>query len=154
MQNWCYPFLENAGIIQKGQNIDKQWLSKASKTLQERAKTLVELANSLRYYIAEDVEYDEKAKTKFLNEKSRDLLIELKDALNALSDFSALELEKVFKFIVEKHGIKLGALAQPVRVAMTGGTESPGIFEVLEILGKEKTLKRLDKAVKAITGGN
>ncbi|MBT9536751.1 MAG: glutamate--tRNA ligase, partial [Nitrospirae bacterium] len=111
------PFLENAGIIQKGQNIDKQWLSKASKTLQERAKTLVELANSLRYYIAEDVEYDEKAKTKFLNEKSRDLLIELKDALNALSDFSALELEKVFKFIVEKHGIKLGALAQPVRVA-------------------------------------
>ena len=148
------PFLENAGIIQKGQNIDRKWLSKAIKTLQERAKTLVELANSLRYYIAEDVEYDEKAKTKFLNEKSRDLLIELKDALNALSDFSALELEKVFKFIVEKHGIKLGALAQPVRVAMTGGTESPGIFEVLEILGKEKTLKRLDKAVKAITGGN
>ncbi|MEK7742612.1 MAG: glutamate--tRNA ligase, partial [Nitrospirota bacterium] len=83
-----------------------------------------------------------------------DLLIELKDALNALSDFSALELENIFKSIVEKHGIKLGALAQPVRVAMTGGTESPGIFEVLEILGKEKTLKRLDKAVKAITGGN
>ncbi|MDP1758566.1 MAG: glutamate--tRNA ligase [Thermodesulfovibrionales bacterium] len=148
------PFLENANIIRKGQNIDKQWLSKAIKTLQERAKTLVELANSLRYYIAEDVEYDEKAKAKFLNEKSRDLLIELKDALNALSNFSALELEKAFKSIVEKLGIKLGALAQPVRVAITGGTESPGIFEVLEILGKEKTLKRLDKAVKAITGGN
>lgn len=148
------PFLESAGIIQKGQIIDKQWLSKAIKTLQERAKTLVELANSLRYYIAEDVQYYEKAKAKFLNEKNRDLLSELKDALNSLSDFSALELEKVFKSIVEKHGIKLGALAQPVRVAMTGGTESPGIFEVLEILGKEKTLKRLDKAVKAITGRN
>jgi len=148
------PFLENANIIQKGQNIDRQWLSKAIKTLQERAKTLVELANSLRYYIAEDVEYDEKAKAKFLNEKSRDLLIELKDALNALSDFSVAELENIFKSIVDKHGIKLGALAQPVRVAITGGTESPGIFEVLEILGKEKTLKRLDKAVKTITGGN
>ncbi len=144
------PFLENAGIIQKGQEIDKQWLSKAIKTLQERAKTLVELANSLRYYIAEDVEYDEKAKAKFLNEKSRDLLIELKDALNALSDFSALELEKVFKFIVEKYEIKLGNLAQPVRVAITGGTESPGIFEVLEILGKEKAIKRLEKAIKSI----
>lgn len=148
------PFLIKDGTIQDGQTLDIQWLSNAIKTLQERAKTLVELANSLRYYIAENVEYNEKAKTKFLNEKSRDLLIELKDALNALSDFSALELEKVFKFIVEKHEIKLGALAQPVRVAITGGTESPGIFEVLEVLGKGKTIKRLEKAIKTIENQN
>lgn len=148
------PFLENANIIQKGQIIDKQWLSKAIKTLQERSKTLVELANSLRYYIAEDVQFDEKAKAKFLNEKSKALLIELRDSLSSITDFTTTELEKIFKTIIEKHNAKLGALAQPVRVAMTGGTESPGIFEVLEILGKEKTLKRLDKAVKAITGGN
>ncbi|MCX5718095.1 MAG: glutamate--tRNA ligase [Nitrospirae bacterium] len=148
------PFLENAGIIHKGQKIDRQWLSRAIKTLQERAKTLLELANSLRYYIAEDVQYDEKAKAKFLNEKSRGLLIELKDALNALSDFSIYELEKLFKSIVEKHVIKLGNLAQPVRVAITGGTESPGIFEVLEIVGKEKTIKRLEKAIKAIESEN
>jgi len=148
------PFLENAGIIQKGEDIDRQWLSKAIKTLQERSKTLVELANSLRYYIAEEVEYNEKAKAKFLNEKSRDLLIELKDALNALSDFSVAELEKIFKSIIEKHGIKLGNLAQPVRVAITGGTESPGIFEVLEIVGKEKTIKRLEKAIETIESEN
>lgn len=148
------PFLENAGIIQKGEDIDRQWLSKAIKILQERSKTLVELANSLRYYIAEEVEYNEKAKAKFLNEKSRDLLIELKDALNALSDFSVAELEKSFKSIIEKHGIKLGALAQPVRVAITGGTESPGIFEVLEIVGKEKTIKRLEKAIETIESEN
>jgi glutamyl-tRNA synthetase len=144
------PFLENAGIIQKGQEIDRKWLSKAIKTLQERAKTLVELVKSLRYYIAEDIVYDEKAKAKFLNEKSRDLLIELKDALNALSDFSSHELENIFKSIIEKHNVKLGALAQPIRVAVTGGTESPGIFEVLEIVGKEKTIKRLEKAIKSI----
>ncbi|MFZ3123435.1 MAG: glutamate--tRNA ligase [Thermodesulfovibrionales bacterium] len=148
------PFLENAGIIQKGQNIDRQWLSKAIKTLQERAKTLVELASSLRYYIAEDVEYNEKAKANFLNEKSRALLSELKDSLTPLSDFSASSLETIFKAIVEKHGIKLGNLAQPVRVAITGGTESPGIFEVLEVLGKEKTIKRLDKAIKTIESEN
>ena len=144
------PFLENANIIRKGQIIDKQWLSKAIKTLQERAKTLVELANSLRYYIAEDVEYNEKAKAKFLNEKSLPYLKELKEGIESISDFSALELEKVFKSIVDKHGIKLGALAQPVRVAMTGGAESPGIFEVLEVLGKEKTLKRLERAIRTI----
>ncbi|NCO68887.1 MAG: glutamate--tRNA ligase, partial [Nitrospirae bacterium] len=107
-------------------------------------------ANSLRYYIAEDVEYNEKAKAKFLNEKSLPYLKELKEGIESISDFSALELEKVFKSIVDKHGIKLGALAQPVRVAMTGGAESPGIFEVLEVLGKEKTLKRLERAIRTI----
>ena len=144
------PFLVKENIISEGQDLNKEWLSKAIKTLKERSKTLIELANSLRYYIAEEIEYDEKAKAKFLNEKSRGLLIELNDRLTSVTDFSTQELEKVFKEIIEKHNIKLGSLAQPVRVAMTGGTESPGIFEVLEVIGREKTLKRLEKAIKTI----
>ena len=142
------PFLVKAEIIDEGQALDKAWLSRAIVTLQERAKTLIELANSLRYYISEDIEYIEKAKVKFLNEKSRELLGELKDALSSVADFSMQEIEKVFHDMVEKHGIKLGALAQPVRVAITGGTESPGIYELLEIVGKEKTISRLEKAIK------
>jgi glutamyl-tRNA synthetase len=145
------PFLESAGTIQKGQQIDRQWLSKAIKTLQERAKTLVELANSLRYYIAEDVEYDEKAKTKFLNEKSLPYLQELTEAIEQ-GDFSTHALEAIFKTIVEKHGIKLGAVAQAARTATTGMSESPGIYDVFEVLGKQKTLKRLYKAIKTIKG--
>jgi glutamyl-tRNA synthetase len=145
------PFLIKEKVISKGQTLDKEWLSKAIDTQKERSRTLIELANSLRYYISEDVEYNEKAKIKFLNEKSLPYLIELKDSLVSISDFSALEIEKVFTSIIEKHGIKLGNLAQPVRVAMTGKTESPGIFEVIEIAGKEKTLKRLEKAIKTIT---
>ena len=144
------PFLVKENIISEGQDLNKEWLSKAIKTLKERSKTLIELANSLRYYIAEEIEYDEKARAKFLNEKSRDLLIELNDRLTSVTDFSTQELEKIFKEIIEKHNIKLGSLAQPVRVAMTGGTESPGIFEVLEIVGKEKVLKRLEKAIETI----
>lgn len=144
------PFLVKDGIVGEGDTLDKQWLSRAIATLKERAKTLVELAVSLRYYIAEDVEYQEKAKTKFLNDKSLPHLRELREELASLSDFSAPEMEKVFKAIVEKHAIKLGNLAQPVRVAMTGGTESPGIFEVLEIVGKEKTVRRLDRAIGTI----
>lgn len=144
------PFLVKNGAVPESQAIDMQWLSKAVATLKERAKTLVELAHSLRYYIMEDAEYNEKAKEKFLNEKSLPYLIELKNNLASITDFSASEIEKVFKAIIEKHGIKLGALAQPVRVAITGGTESPGIFEVLEIVGKEKTTKRLEKAIRGI----
>ncbi len=145
------PFLIKEKVISEGRTLDKEWLSKAIDTQKERSRTLIELANSLRYYISEDVEYNEKAKIKFLNEKSLPYLIELKDSLVSISDFSALEIEKVFTSIIEKHGIKLGNLAQPVRVAMTGKTESPGIFEVIEIAGKEKTLKRLEKAIKTIT---
>jgi glutamyl-tRNA synthetase len=144
------PFLVKEKIIEEGQDIDRSWLSKAIDTLKERAKTLVELATSLRYYIAEEVEYSEKAKEKFLNEKSRVLLVALTKDLSSLHEFTHQELEKVFKAIVEQHGVKLKELAQPVRVVMTGGTESPGIFEVLEIVGKEKTLKRLEKAIKSI----
>lgn len=144
------PFLVKNGAVPESQAIDTQWLSKAVATLKERAKTLIELAHSLRYYIMEDVEYNEKAKEKFLNEKSLPYLIELKNNLASITDFSASEIEKVFKAIIEKHGIKLGALAQPVRVAITGSTESPGIFEVLEIVGKEKTTKRLEKAIMGI----
>ena len=144
------PFLVKEQIIKEDQALDMDWLARAVHTLQERVKTLVELAASLRYYIAEDIVFNEKAKEKFLNEKSLTLLKDLKDVLELLSDFTHAGLEPVFKSIVEKHGLKLGALAQPVRVAVTGGTESPGIYEVLEVLGKEKTLARLEHAIKMI----
>ncbi len=144
------PFLVREKIIEEGQIIDKVWLSKAIFTLQERSKTLIELANSLRYYIADDIEYDLKAKEKFLNEKNLSNLIGVEEDLKNLDNFIASEIEKVFKSIVERKNTKLGNIAQPVRVAMTGKTESPGIFDVLEIVGKKKTLKRLEKAIKTI----
>lgn len=144
------PFLTREKIISEGQKLDNKWLSKAIHTQKERSRTLVELAQSLRYYFSEDVEYNEKARAKFLNEKTLPLLTELKGSLASLSDFSAPQIEKVFKSMTDRHGIKLGNLAQPVRVAMTGGTESPGIFEVLEIIGREKVVKRLDKAIETI----
>jgi glutamyl-tRNA synthetase len=146
------PFLIQEKVIGEASGIDAAWLARAVATLKERAKTLVELARSLRYYIAAEVHYDEKAKAKFLNEKSLPYLAELRESLAGVSDFSHDELEKIFRAITENHGIKLGALAQPVRVAMTGGTESPGIFEVLEVMGREKTLARLDKAIRTIEG--
>jgi len=144
------PFLVKENVIKEDQTFDKKWLSKAINTLKERSRTLIELANSLRYYIAEDIEYDLKAKEKFLNENSLASLVEVKEALKTLDNFIAPEIERVFMSIVEKQKTKLGKIAQPVRVAITGRTESPGIFEVLEIVGKEKTLKRLERAIKTI----
>ncbi len=144
------PFLIREKIIEEGQDIDEEWLSKAVITLKERSKTLIELAHSLRYYIADDIEYNEKAKGKFLNDKYLLNLVEIRKSLERLDNFTAPEIEKVFMAAGEKLNTKLGNIAQPVRVAVTGGTESPGIFEVLEIIGKGKTLQRLEKAIQAI----
>jgi glutamyl-tRNA synthetase len=144
------PFLVKEKIIDEGQEIEMEWLCRAIDTLKERSKTLIELAKSLRYYIAEEVEYDEKAKSKFLNEKSRDLLTELKDGLESLDQFSESAIEQLFRAIVEKYDIKLGKLAQPVRVALTGGTQSPGIFEVIDVIGRDKTIKRIKSAIDSI----
>ncbi len=146
------PFLVREGIIKDEDEVDRGWLSRAIVTLRERSKTLLELARSLRYYIVEDVEYEEKAKGKFLTGDRADLLLELRHALSGVEPFTAQNIEAVFRSIIEKRGIKLGALAQPVRVAMTGGTASPGIFEVLEIVGKDKALRRLDRAIKVSSG--
>jgi glutamyl-tRNA synthetase len=143
-------FLIRGKVIKEDQTLDKAWLSKAIDTLKERSKTLVELADSLRFYIVDDIEYDEKARLKFLHEKNLPYLIGVKEAFTNLDNFIAPEIEKVFVTLVEKHNTKLGNLAQPVRVAITGKAESPGIFEVVEIVGKDKTLKRLEKVIKTI----
>src|ERR1039458_7197148 len=82
------PFLVNEAILAEGDIVDKDWLAKAVKTLQERSKTLVELASSLRYYFADPAAYDEKARTKFLNDKGLQLLAELRSSLNELHDYT------------------------------------------------------------------
>jgi glutamyl-tRNA synthetase len=144
------PFLIKESVITEGQIIDRAWLARAISTLQERAKTLVELAQSLVYFLADDIEYNIKAKEKFLNEKYLVYLTDIQESLGPVEVFTAAEIEKVFTAISQKHSTKLGNIAQPVRAAVTGRTESPGIFDVIEILGKEKTLRRLAKAIQSI----
>jgi glutamyl-tRNA synthetase len=144
--------LVKQGIVTEGSEPDRAYLAKAVSTLVERARTLAELAEKLRFYLAddEDIEYDPKAKKKFLNEKTKPYLEDLHPGLLSLEDFTHDKLEAAFNSVMQKHEVKLGKVAQPVRVALTGGTESPGIFEVIEVLGKERTIKRLKKAIESI----
>ncbi|MBF0538586.1 MAG: glutamate--tRNA ligase [Nitrospirae bacterium] len=142
------PFVSAQGVDCSA--LDPVWFSAAIKTLQERCRTLSELANSLRYYIAQDVEIDEKAAKKFINEASRVYLLAVRDALEQLQDFRAAEIERMFVEMMSRFEVQLGKIAQPVRVAITGNTVSPGIFEVIELVGKERSVKRLDKAIALI----
>jgi glutamyl-tRNA synthetase len=111
--------------------------------LKERAKTLVELIESARYvYTERPIAIDDKAQA-LLDGGGRALIADVLDVLAAVEPWDAETTEAAVRAFSERAGIKLGAVAQPLRAALTGRTTSPGIFEVLAVLGKDETLARL-----------
>jgi glutamyl-tRNA synthetase len=142
------PFLAAAGFSVPG---DDAWLAKALVTLQERAQTMVELVESGRYYFTDEITIDPAAAGKFLASAVAEPLRAVRDACASLAPWTVESLTNAFNEVIARHGLKLGKIAQPVRVAVTGGTASPGIFEVLEILGRDRTLARLDHALERIS---
>jgi glutamyl-tRNA synthetase len=127
---------------------DKLWLEQMAATLRERAKTLAELVDQAYFYLSDEMTLDEKAAKKFLTPEIREPLLELIEKLETLPDFSEANIESAFTEILQKRNLPLGKLAQPVRVALTGSTVSPGIYDVIAVLGKERTLQRLHQALK------
>lgn len=141
------PFLIKEGYLEEGKEIDLKWVSRAIRSLKERCRTLKELAHAMLYYLLEYVEIEPKAKEKYINSETIPLLRELYEKLESLEDFKQDRIEEIFMEFVNKRGYKLGQVAQPVRVAITGSTVSPGIYEVLELVGKERTLKRIRRVL-------
>ena len=141
------PHLVKTGVLQEGHGLSPQEIAKVVPCLNQRAKTLVEMAEKSAFFFRKEVEFDEKAKNKFLTDESKPLLAKVVAGLTALDEFSAENIETLFKKIVEEEGLKLGKLAQPVRVALTGTTVSPGIYDVILLLGKDECLKRLKEIV-------
>jgi glutamyl-tRNA synthetase len=113
----------------------------------ERARTFGEYVQQFRYFYA-PVEMDPKAKAKFLGSGSRPILEEIRAGIAALPSLDTAPLEKLFHDAAERRALGLGKIAQPVRVALTGGTASPGMYDVIQILGKDETLRRLDEAIR------
>jgi len=137
------PFLKKQGFdAQEG-----DFLEKVIQTLIPRCKTLAEMAEAASFYYLDSITYDEKAAAKFLKPDTRDSLTRLVQELETLGVFTEENLEAAFKSVMELTGLKLGKIAQPVRVALTGKTASPGIFEIVEILGKNRVMSRLRDAV-------
>jgi len=121
--------------------------------LRERARTLVELAQQAHVFVSDDVRYDPQAAAKFLGETERRHIDAARAELEAVDPWEVATIEAAFHRVIERAGLKLGKLAQPVRVALTGGTVSPGIFEVCTLLGKERTLARLAAATAGARDG-
>ncbi|HMV59027.1 MAG: glutamate--tRNA ligase [Nitrospira sp.] len=141
------PLLEQTDLKDEVRAVSTEWLAQLVVLVKERTKTLVEMVHWVRPYFGEAVSFDEEAAKKFLTPAQAPILTKLVERFEALPVFSKHEWEEAFKKLVEEAGIKMGQLAQPVRVALTGRTASPGLFEVMEVLGRERTLIRLRKGI-------
>jgi glutamyl-tRNA synthetase len=139
------PFIALKGWTIPGDDV---WLEKMIATLRERAKTLVELVEFACFYLNDEIVVDPKAATKFLKPEITEALSAAAAELDALDDdFNEASIQTAFERVLARFTMKLGQLAQPVRVALTGGTVSPGIYEVIAVLGRARTVARLHAAI-------
>ena len=141
------PFLARAGCRCPG---TRRGSGAWSDTLQERAKTLVEMADKATFYLRRPEQYDPQATAKFWGPEASTRYGWLIRRLEAQADMDPAALEGLFRGLAADLGLKLVDLAQLVRIAVTGATVSPPIFQVVSILGREETLVRLRAAQAAL----
>jgi glutamyl-tRNA synthetase len=137
------PFLEARGL----EAPSRETIRAALPLIRERARTLVDAAHHLDFFLREPPELDEKAAAKFLTPDARRTLGALLQAFEASPDFTAPALEQTLHRALEEQGISLKEAAQPLRVALTGRSASPPLFDVMVVLGRERSLARLRRAV-------
>jgi glutamyl-tRNA synthetase len=137
------PFLKPFGFKGLAQKKVKEVVA----TLKLRSKTLLDMAEGACFYFQEEITYEKKADDKFLKSDILELIEDIHGRLEKATYFDQKNLEKIFEAFLADNEIKLKKVAQPVRVALTGKTASPGIFEVMEILGRKKVIERLAKAI-------
>ncbi len=165
------PILVQKKVLPENHNKTLEVIAKAIPSLRQRAKTLVDMAHGAEFYFkrvdlkakvkgtatatgtlevkkySPDLQPDEKAVKKFLTPEVKPLFEKLIAGLEGMKETLDHDaVEALFKQTVEEAGLKLGKLAQPVRVALTGKTASPGIFDVVLLLGKARTIERLKDA--------
>lgn len=134
------PFIRAHGLEVTAQ--DPQVVA-AVGTVKTRAVTLADIPPMIDFYFQDPVAIDEAARNKFLKPKAAEPLERLAEVVGAVEPFDESTIEARVMEWLEQEGLKLRAVAQPARVAMTGRTKSPGLFEVMAVLGKPGTLARL-----------
>lgn len=136
------PFVEQA-LGEKPDDVGVQRIRKGLHDLKERAQTLIELAHAGLFYVRRRPLLLDEPASKTLDTSARALLQEMRQTLANLNEFKSDKIEASLKEFSTQKALKLGKVAMPLRCAITGTTNSPSVFHVAEILGKEETLGRL-----------
>ncbi len=144
------PFLKARNIPVTLSSPDHSNLVKLIDETKIRSRSLIELLDMMDYYFKENIEYDQNAANKLFTTDRIHHLETVLYGLSSLDRFSKDSIEPIIKGYAADSGLKLGDIAQPLRLAITGRTVSPGLFEIMEILGRERVLKRIEQAVRFI----
>ncbi len=146
------PFYQKRGLLKEPANkADIKYLKQVISVVRERAKTLVELADLSFYFYEDPFAYDQKGVKKAFNKaEAADYLLQISALMKTLDIFDHTSTETLINEYCSKNEISIGKVVQPVRLAVTGLTGGPGLFEIIELLGRERTVKRLEKAAEYI----
>jgi glutamyl-tRNA synthetase len=140
------PYIKDANL--DNDVVSNEWLYKLVELYKERFRTLPEFVTLTTPFFSDEIEYEDAAVQKHLKKGNSSLIKDAYKKLKEVKDFSSIgELESCLRSITTEHSIGFGKLAQPIRVALIGKSASAGIFETLELLGKDKTLKRLEYTI-------
>ncbi len=145
----CGPISTKAGLA-RAAAADPSRTAKAIDLVKPRARKLTDLVSLVRPFIADEIERDPAAVAKHLSSPELGPLLDAwRDRLSALEPFAAADLEAALRSLAEERGVKAGTLIHATRVAVTGQAVSPGIFEVLEVMGRDRVVSRLGEIAAA-----
>ncbi len=142
------PWLLRAGILKSPEDIPER-IIEALALEKEKFSTLSEVPEKIGFLLRDDVAYDPKAVSKRLEKDGViDILTDIQNLLRETEDFSRENLEDIFRSYVEKKQLGAGKVFHPVRVAVSGQMKGPGLFELLEFIGRDKSVERIGYALK------
>ena len=137
-------------VTESGDKVEDPKGKRTIDLLRERAKTTKELSELSRFYFEDEIQFDPKAKDKFLTAESQKPLEVFMQKFEGLTDLSEPSIQSIIDEVLTTLEIKMKQLGMPLRVALTGGTVSPSIPELVEVLGKKKVISRLELAITKI----
>ncbi|MDI9400788.1 MAG: glutamate--tRNA ligase [Limisphaerales bacterium] len=137
---------EKAGMLSG--DWDEGYVTRALETCKDKVKTFAELPEYAGFYFVEELRYDPELLEEVFTEEGRERLAALGQRYTNLEDFSAASLEAELKALAKELGLKAGPLVHPLRLALTGAKSGPSLYHLMEVLGKERVLKRINGLLK------
>ena len=142
--------LAAARLKSSGVQLDKfpeEYVRAALETCKGKINTFDELPAYCGFYFTNDFDYDPQGVAKHFSSENKPRLEAVREALNAFEKFEVENIEATLKMTAAKLGVKVGAIVHPTRLAVTGSNVGPSLYHLLQVLGKEKVLARIDRAL-------
>jgi glutamyl-tRNA synthetase len=143
--NLAIARLKSSGV--KLDNYPEEYVRAALQTCKGKINTFDELPPYCGFYFTDDFDYNPEGVAKHFTAENKPRLKAVLDALSALNEFDAAQIEATFKVTATNLGVKIGAIVHPTRLALTGSNIGPSLYHLIEVLGKEKALARIDRAL-------